>query len=239
MADDFTLDGLSIAMDSIASYTIGSSAMISFSLSSIDMKNTEHKEQVQFVIQGTFYSMYCLKDPKRKKDSQSGHVAIKALHDLHDNGKYSSRLNNEFTISRQLSSQCSSVRNAISNAEIGGLPAIYLEWVHGTTLSEWIKSFHESVRSPQVSGDSRSTIINNNDKNIILQLAYEVSNALAEIHSAGVAHNNLNPSHIIVNGQSYNGNMTVTVISLGSSILMADVSGISSDIHKDLLSLGS
>eukprot|EP00957_Ditylum_brightwellii_P042707 3233989-Ditylum_brightwellii.AAC.1 len=144
MADDFTLDDLSIAMDSISSSSIGSSAMISFSLSSIGIKNTEHNEQFDVVNQGDFYCTYCLKDSKRKDDPRSGHMAVKTLHELHDNDKYSSRLNNEFTISRQLAPQCNSVRAAISHREIDGIPAISLEWVHGTTLSEWIKSFHET-----------------------------------------------------------------------------------------------
>eukprot|EP00957_Ditylum_brightwellii_P206415 15348327-Ditylum_brightwellii.AAC.1 len=239
MTDDLTLDDLSMALESIASFSIESSAMQSFSLSSIELKNTEHNEQLDIVHEGNFYSVYCLKDSKGDRSIPSAHMAIKTINEMHGKDKYSSQMKNEFTISKHLALQCSSVRAAISHTEIGGLSAISLEWAYGTSLSEWTKHFHETGGPLCLTGDNEPNGINYHDKNIILQLAVEISNALAEIHNAGAIHNNLNPSHIIVETNKNGDNMTVKVIGLGSATLLTDLNGISSEIQKDLLSLGS
>eukprot|EP00957_Ditylum_brightwellii_P076622 5824001-Ditylum_brightwellii.AAC.1 len=63
--------------------------------------------------------------------------------------------------------------------------------------------------------------------------------ALAKIHSAGVTHNNLTPSKIIVDRVDDSDSILVKVIGLGSASLLPDNSQTFSSIRRDLLSLGS
>eukprot|EP00957_Ditylum_brightwellii_P139611 10640868-Ditylum_brightwellii.AAC.1 len=144
-----------------------------------------------------FTTVYCVKSAEFKKLSDTGIVAVKSLNDMcSDDDTHISRLKNEYTISRHLASQCSSVRSALLLSEFDGFPAIYLQWVAGTTLGKWIKSLHKEGKPSPMTVNS-SNIMCKRDIKIILKLASSISMAIAEMHHAGVTHNNLVPSKII------------------------------------------
>eukprot|EP00957_Ditylum_brightwellii_P047263 3589954-Ditylum_brightwellii.AAC.1 len=118
-------------------------------------------------------------------------------------------------------------------------PSILLEWVAGVTLTEWIKSFHNTeINSPQ-SLNRHSTQLSESSLKIITQLAREISKALGNLHDALVTHNNLKPEHIVVHKKLEKDIISVKIIGLGSASLLTDRSEIHLKSRKDLLSLGS
>eukprot|EP00957_Ditylum_brightwellii_P097618 7433986-Ditylum_brightwellii.AAC.1 len=156
-----------------------------------------------------------------------------------NDSEHVSRLENEYTISRQLALQCTSVRLALSMSEFDGFPAIYLEWAAGITLSEWINLLHKELRLSPLHDNSHYTIMRECDMRILLTLACTISKALAGIHCAGATHNNLTPSNIVVEDIDGSSNKSVKLIGLGSASFLTDSLKTNSKIHEDLLSLGA
>jgi len=201
--------------------------MKSVSLVSGGTIKTEETNLCTVVNEDFFTTVYCVKDTECKTGSSTGFVAVKSLNDMcSDDDEHMLRLENEYAISRHLALQCTSVRSALSLSEFDGSPAIFFEWAAGRTLSEWIRLLHKKKRlSPGIK--------------IILKLACNISMALAEIHNAGVTHNNITPSKIIVDEVGDSDDILVKVIGLGSASLLTNGSEACSNIQRDLLSLGS
>eukprot|EP00957_Ditylum_brightwellii_P094090 7163531-Ditylum_brightwellii.AAC.1 len=203
-------------------------------------ESKEQNEQCRFVSEGFSNTVYCVHDAESTIGSRSGFLAIKSLNDMcFDEEKSVSRLENEYTISMHLASQCSSVRSALLLSEFDGLPAIYLEWVNGITLSKWIHSFHRKGASSPSAGNSndRFPSIFEHEMSVILQLACDISRALSEIHCAGSIHNNFTPNNIIIDDIDGSDNYAVKVIGLGSASLLTDDSETFLKIQRDILSL--
>eukprot|EP00957_Ditylum_brightwellii_P167235 12730977-Ditylum_brightwellii.AAC.1 len=124
-------------------------------------------------------------------------------------------------------------------AKVDEFPAIFLEWVPGMTLSQWITSFHKNLQISSSSDNLKhSSIISERDMKTILQLARYITKALADIHGAGATHNNFSPDNIIVDSINVHINMVVKIIGLGSASLQTDLGETSSKTQRDLLSLG-
>lgn len=134
----------------------------------------------------------------QKKDDASAitAVAIKTLTNANPNSAELKRFYNEYEIlSLNRLSCCSSIRSALKRSrDEDVLNAIYLEWVDGITLKDWIKSSHD-----RYSEDRNDTTIN--EKDICLAtacLALKVIKAVSEIHSAGVVHNDISSENILL-----------------------------------------
>ena len=130
---------------------------------------------------------------------------------------------------------CNAIRMAFLRTELGKSPAIFLEWVTGVTLAEWIKSIHSTdISSPQPI-DGHSTLICERKLESITQLALNISKALSEIHDAGVTHNNLGPKNIIVDETGENDTVSVKIIGLGSASLMTELNKMHMKARVDIL----
>eukprot|EP00957_Ditylum_brightwellii_P037719 2852867-Ditylum_brightwellii.AAC.1 len=88
-------------------------------------ESTEQRESCTVIHESFLTTVYCVQG----NGSEDIKLAVKSLNAMYsDNDDQISRFENEFAISSQLSSQCNSVRSAISMSEFDGFPAILLQW---------------------------------------------------------------------------------------------------------------
>mmetsp|Transcript_3171 Transcript_3171/g.7013 ORF Transcript_3171/g.7013 Transcript_3171/m.7013 type:complete len:614 (+) Transcript_3171:53-1894(+) len=144
----------------------------------------------------------------KKESQQQISVAIK----LCQTNGYSdalSNLNNEYNIlkSGQMAN-CHSARSALKKdksfhpppqADENGIDspattAIYLEWVEGVSLSKWLEGGKQHILTKTNSDmkDESSRLL---DK---VHVASKLADAVANIHEAGIVHNDLNGDNVIV-----------------------------------------
>eukprot|EP00957_Ditylum_brightwellii_P207982 15355391-Ditylum_brightwellii.AAC.1 len=191
-----------------------------FSIASDGSDSVEWNEQVKLIHDGTT-KIYCVKDSKNTFGGCSGSVAMKSLADEFPDEEEVFRLKNEYAISKYLS-KCSAIRAALAERCMDGVKAIVLDWANGITLEDWIclnrKKEHSSSLTINTSTYCQSFC--ESDLKMILQLAWSISNALSDIHDAGVALNNLNPENIIIDDKD--DNVVVKIIGLGYASLLTD-----------------
>ena len=131
-------------------------------------------------------------------------VVIKTLSDLSSYEELSC-LNNEYNVLTRQLSRCFGARKAIAktSAAPGASPALYLEWVDGLTLQEWMVQNDDPIDSPhgqrlgeyeyrQGHGPSKNDLI------LRLRIAQGLAGALANVHDAGVIHNDVFTDNIMV-----------------------------------------
>eukprot|EP00957_Ditylum_brightwellii_P036959 2797778-Ditylum_brightwellii.AAC.1 len=92
-----------------------------------------------FVHEGSSYRIFCLDDPEKKYGGQSGSVAIKVFSDQFPDERDISRLKNEYNVLKHLAN-CNGAGAALKQTLRDGEAAIYLDWVEGITLKEWIRN---------------------------------------------------------------------------------------------------
>ncbi|MGE3724509.1 MAG: AAA family ATPase [Candidatus Sericytochromatia bacterium] len=90
-------------------------------------------------------------------------------------------LNNEFNLTQHLDSVF--VRRALQRSQWQGKPALLLEYVPGQTLRDFFSS-----PQPQA---------------LLLQIALQLAQALADIHAQGVIHQDLNPQNILIEPETH------------------------------------
>ena len=144
-------------------------------------------------------------------------------------------LNNEYNILCGNLSRCKYVRGVFSREEHGGFPSIYLEWVDGITLKEWVQKNNATcLRSKEISGD-----VDKNDLKFRICLLREIAASLGEIHDAGFRHNDLASDNILVNHDK-DGSCTVKLIDFGYASLAEgmEVDDCGEVVNDDLYSFG-
>lgn len=118
--------------------------------------------------------------------SSSSEVIIKST--ATPSGSFS-ELSNEYNILTKSLGSCRRVRSALKMGKINGRHSVVLEWVEGCTLTDWIQMHPPLLRTAE---DWRSDLL---DK---IQLSVCLADALAEVHEAGVIHNDINTNNVIV-----------------------------------------
>eukprot|EP00957_Ditylum_brightwellii_P084692 6439666-Ditylum_brightwellii.AAC.1 len=156
--------------------------MLSFSTNSESTGRLADTTGISFVHEGSSYRTFRLDDPERKHGGQSGSVAIKAFSDQFPDEEEISRLENEHNVLKYLANR-SGAGAALNQTLRSGAAAIYLDWVEGITLKEWIRT----TNSEKTSDLKRI-------RNVLQNITY----GLLDIHDAGVVHNNIRAEHIII-----------------------------------------
>eukprot|EP00957_Ditylum_brightwellii_P114196 8706495-Ditylum_brightwellii.AAC.1 len=193
------IDCLSLICDSI---TIESIALKSMS---VEEETRIQENHLKVIHEGPSTRVVCFCDTANRFGG-SRFTAIKSLNDEFADERHASRLKNEYNISKHLV-HCSATRAALFTTELRGCPSIFLEWVTGVTLTEWIKSVHKE----EIDSDRPLDI---NSLMIITQLAWGISRSLCKIHDAGVTHNNLKPENIIVQTKGEKDIVSIKIIGL-------------------------
>mmetsp|Transcript_35948 Transcript_35948/g.54685 ORF Transcript_35948/g.54685 Transcript_35948/m.54685 type:complete len:179 (+) Transcript_35948:447-983(+) len=157
-----------------------------------------------------------LHDPQNCITGSSKPIAVKIPTDQFPDPDLILRFQNEYKVSRHLS-QCNVTRSVFKEQNQNGTYALYLEWVPGMTLKEWIRFAHK--RNEQMSDTCENTtsdnIMSNFDFENAVILAREITKAVREIHDLGVVHNNVTTENIIVNTSEDDGSLSIKVIDLG------------------------
>mmetsp|Transcript_5751 Transcript_5751/g.12545 ORF Transcript_5751/g.12545 Transcript_5751/m.12545 type:complete len:537 (+) Transcript_5751:66-1676(+) len=160
----------------------------------------------------------------RKVSQQRISVAIKMCQPNNGHADLLSDLNNEYNILKlSRVANCRSARSALKvdtsfqapsqadeNNGSDGLPtttAIYLDWVKGTTLSDWIKREKKDdgvlmndshYYSPTTTGTD--TKMKDESARLLdkVRVAFKLADAVANIHEAGIVHHDLNGDNVII-----------------------------------------
>jgi len=218
--DNFDFDE-SIVIDSVA--------MMSLEINSANDGHTIGESGRYFVHEGSLCQIYRLDDPEKRYGGETGSVAMKVINDQFPDEKDISRLENEYNVLRYLANR-DAAGGALNQTLRNGAAAIYLDWLDGNTLKEWIRSFH-SVRASSWTMNS-----DNDGRKKILSVVKNTTWSLLDIHDAGVVHNNIRADHIIIKTDE---KCSIKFISFGSaSFLPRSDKNSNTDKRKDLISLG-
>ena len=125
--------------------------------------------------------------------------------------KFSSqeRIGHEERISHHLPLSCP--RQKIFNLEQcadGGRFSYHFEWVNGVTLAEWLTNQTHQRNSQETQLKTR------------LRVAIAIAKTVGEYHDAGVAHNKLSVSNIIVETFEQGGYCAISLIDLSEAVLL-------------------
>eukprot|EP00957_Ditylum_brightwellii_P037848 2862641-Ditylum_brightwellii.AAC.1 len=133
------------------------------------------------------------------------------------------RFQNEYKVSRHLS-QCNVTRSVLTHMDPNqnGTYVLYLEWVPGITLKEWIRFAHKKHnQTSEICRNATSdNIMSNFDFENAVILAKEITKAVGKIHDLGVVHNNVTTENIIVNTSEDDGSFSIKVIDLGLATIL-------------------
>eukprot|EP00957_Ditylum_brightwellii_P206440 15348423-Ditylum_brightwellii.AAC.1 len=120
---------------------IDSVAMMSLEINSANDGHATGKISSSFVHEGLLCRIYRLEDSEKKYGGETGSVTMKVINDQFPDEKDISRLENEYNVLRHLANR-DAAGSALNETLRNGAAAIYLDWLDGITLKEWIRNFH-------------------------------------------------------------------------------------------------
>ncbi len=125
--------------------------------------------------------------------SESGHpLIVKKPSVVHPPAHVIHALNNEFEILNSLSVK--GVRKALKKKYEGGLPVLFLEYIRGDTLQEYVQKKNTSIQNR-------------------LRIARELSSLFMHVHEQKIVHNDVNSRNVLLSNRE----QSIVLIDFGSA----------------------